>query len=100
MLYWHKIELNQEAKHQAFEWKTQEFKCLKAVLCSPDTSLSLVFDKGRKVVLRNLDYRKTQGVAPNKRAFIINKTLNKEIILGVLSIFASENTSVYFLLEK
>lgn len=98
-MYWHKIELKTEQKHQAFEWNSGEFKTLKAVLCSPDTSLSLAFDNGKKVAVRNLNFEKTQ-CAPNKRAFIINKTLNKELILGVLSIFANKNTSVYFLLEK
>jgi len=53
VLYWHKIELEAELKHQAFEWDSGAFK-----------------------------------------------TLNRELILGVLSIFANKNTSVYFLLEK
>ena len=95
-----KIELDGDRTHQTFQWQSNKYEKLTAVFCSPETQLSLAFDNGKKVAIKSLNYEGTLRVPPNGRVFYINKELNNELILGVLSIFAKKNASVYFLLEK
>jgi hypothetical protein len=100
VLYWIKIfESKGEQQHQAFQWQSERYKSIKAISCSADTELSLALDNGKNLTLRKFDFRKAES-SPNGRVFYINKTLNKEIILGVLSKFAPKNASVYLLLEE
>jgi hypothetical protein len=100
VLYWHKIALDKDKKHQSFSWVSNQEQTLKAIACSSDTELSLSFENGKSLMFRQFENRQSQNAIPIKRTIIINKTLKHEIILGVLSNFAERNPSIYFLVEK
>jgi len=97
-----KIDLDAEKTHQAFEYNSNEFKKLIAVFCSPAVQLSLVFDNGRKVFVRGMEYQESKDSIPNHRVFSINKTLNKEIISGVINKTKRHigQLAVYLIVEK
>ena len=88
--------------HHRFEWNSGEYKKLKAVFCSPDVQLALVFNDGKEVFIRNFDFQKTKDIAPNNRVLFIDKELKNEVITGVVSVrdIKSENKSVYLIVEK
>lgn len=103
MLHLIKIfESDTENLHQRFEWNSKEYKKLKAVFCSPDVQLSLVFDSGKKLAIRSLEFEKSKDIIPNNRNLKIDKDLDNEVISGVIS--KSENNtgliSVYLIVEK
>jgi len=66
--------------------------------------LSLTFDNGKEVLLRNFEFQAAMDTPPNKRPFIFEKPVQMEIISGVicneLRIPASNNVSVYLIMEE
>ena len=98
------IKINIPSKagfHHRFEWNSREYKKLIGFFCSPDVQLALVFNDGRQVFLRQLDYEKMPSVPPNSRVIFVEKELDNEIITGVISHNNNEGPlAVYLILEK
>ena len=88
--------------HHRFEWNSGEYKKLKAIFCSPDVQLSLVFNDGKQVFLRQFNFEESVSTPPNSRVIFINKELKNEVITGVVSVgdVKSEYKSVYLIVEK
>ena len=97
-----KVQADIEKQHYSFEYNSNEFKKLLSVFCSPDVQLSLVFENGKKVAIRSFNFKKGTSVPPNKRAFIIEKNLDKELISGVISRTKNNNgqLAVYLILQS
>ena len=88
--------------HHRFEWNSEEYKKLNAVFCSPDVQLSLVFNDGKEVFLRQFNFEEALSISPNSRVIFIEKSLKNEIITGVasLNIPSFKNKSIYLIVEK
>ena len=88
--------------HHRFEWKSEKYKKLVAVFCSPDVDLALVFNDGREVFLRQFDFKKAISIPPNSRVLFIDKDLDDELITGVVSIknVKEQEKSIYLIVEK
>ena len=95
------IKVNSLAHHR-FEWKSEKYKKLIAVFCSPDVELALVFNDGKEVFLRQFNFKKAVSVPPNSRVLFIDKDLENELITGVVSVknLKEEEKAIYLILEK
>ena len=87
---------------KSFEFTIKDYKKVRGVFASGETNVSLAFDNGRKVMLRNFEQRKTNDNPPNKRPLIFDKAIDMEIIKGVITSINKEITkeSIYLILEK
>jgi hypothetical protein len=97
-----KIKLDSEKTHQRFEWRSGEYKKLFSVFCSPDVQFSLVFNSGKKILLRGFEYQKSKDTAPNNRSLRVKKDLNNEVISGIISRIGNNKRqlAVYLIVEK
>ena len=99
------IKVNGLAHHR-FEWKSENYKKLKAIFCSPDLELALTFNDGREVFLRQFDFNKAISIPPNSRVLFVDKDLDNELIIGIISVgnIKSVNNkgqlAVYLIVEK
>ncbi|MFH2143036.1 MAG: hypothetical protein ABIJ97_11470 [Bacteroidota bacterium] len=89
---------------ESFRFTVKDFKKIRGAFCSGGTGLSLVFDNGRTVMLRNFEQRESTDIPPNKRPLIFEEKLNNEIITGVIMAMdnpsPTKNHSVYLILEN
>jgi len=89
---------------EAFRFTAKDYKKVHGAFCSGGTGLSLVFDNGRIVMLRNFEQRESTDLPPNKRPLLFEEKVNKEIISGVITglenLTPAQNLSVYLILEE
>ena len=93
------INVPSELKVQTFSWNSGSYKKLKAIFCSPKVDLSLLFNDGKEVFMRGFEYGEVKHTAPNNRAFYLDKELQNEVIIGVVSKTEAQS-SVYLIVEK
>ena len=103
MCYLHKIfdgKLKNNGTN-AFEFEIKDYTKVRGVFASGDTNISLAFDNGKAVLIRNFEQRKDSNIAPNKRPLLFDKSIKMELIKGVITNIdlAKTTESVYLILE-
>ena len=87
---------------ESFRYTIKDYKKVHGAFCSGGTGLSLVFDSGQKVLLRNFEQRKSLDVPPNKRPILFERGINAALITGVLTKMEDdlpEQCSAYLIVE-
>lgn len=88
----------------AFRFTVKDYKKVCGAFCSSGTNLSIAFDNGRKIFCRNLEQKRNTDIPPNKRPLFFEKTLECELISGVITFTDNsnivQNISAYLILEE
>ena len=87
---------------KAFEFTIKDYKKVRGVFASGETNLSLAFDNGKNILVRNFEQRNTSDNPPNKRPLLFDKAIEMEIIKGVIISINKTITkqSIYLILDK
>lgn len=88
---------------EAFRFTIKDYKKVLGAFSIGGNELSLVFNNGNTVLLRNFEQQKSLDVQPNKRPFLFERPLCMELITGVIRRIeakSKEIVNVYLILEK
>ena len=106
MYFLHKIYQGNQANKgsESFSFTVKDYKKVCGVFCSGGTALSLVLDKQKKIIIRNFEQRNTSDIPPNKRPLLFEKSIEMDLISGVISNTdgtpIERKVSIYLILKK
>lgn len=81
----HKIYEGSPRISDAFRFTAKDYQKAHGVFASGPAELSLAFDNGEKLLIRNFEERFSSHIAPNKRPFLFNREINQKLVSGVIT---------------